>query len=333
MKSIVIHKAYGLENIAIRERPTPIINEDEVLVRVKAVSFNKLDMMIAAGALEKPLPHTLGSDAAGIVEQVGSRVTTLKIGDAVSTHYIQAWQSGALKNSDLKSRLGAELPGVFSEYIAIPEHYLVKIPVNLTLEEAASIPLAGVTAWEAVVNAGLLQKGQTVLLQGTGGVSLFALQFAKVIGARVIILSGSDEKLQRARALGADETINYIREADWAKKVLELTQGNGVDLALEMSWTDIDKTTQAMKLGGRIAVVGMLGGILAEVSVLGVMLKSLSIIGVQAGSKSSFLEMNKAIEANNIKPVIDKIFSVSELKQAVDYFGKGQHFGKIVLKF
>lgn len=328
-----MHKAYGLENIAIRERPTPVINENEVLVRVKAVSFNKLDMMIAQGALEKPLPHTLGSDAAGIVEQIGSRVTALNVGDAVSTHYIQAWQSGALKNSDLKTRLGAELPGVFSEYIAIPEHYLVKIPVNLSLEEAASIPLAGVTAWEAVFNAGLLQKGQTVLLQGTGGVSLFALQFAKTIGARIIILSGSDEKLQRAKTLGADEIINYKKEEDWAKKVLELTQGNGVDLALEMSWTDIDKTTKAMKLGGRIAVVGMLGGILAEVSVLGVMLKSLSIIGVQAGSKSSFLEMNKAIEANNIKPVIDKVFALSELKQAVDYFGKGQHFGKIVLKF
>lgn len=333
MKSIVIDKAYGIENIVIQERSIPNIKENEVLVRVQAVSFNQLDLLIVKGALEHQLPHTLGSDAVGIVEKTGNKVTSIKNGDIVSTHYIQAWQSGVLKGIDLKSRLGVELPGVFSEYIAIPESYLVKIPGNLTVEEAACIPLAGVTAWEAIVNAGHLQQGQTVLLQGTGGVSLLALQFAKAIGAKVIIISSDDEKLKKAKLHGVDEIINYRNNKDWEKTVLEMTDGEGVDLAVEMSWTTIDKTTQAMKLGGRIAVVGMLGGVTAELSVLGIMLKSLTVIGVQAGSKSSFKAMNNTIEANNIKPVIDKVFPLSELSQAIAYFNKGKHFGKIVVTF
>jgi len=333
MKSIVIDRSYGLENIAVQEQLIPTIDENEVLIKVQAISFNQLDLMIAKGALERPLPYTLGSDAVGIVEQTGSKVTGFKPGDRVSTHYIQAWQSGALKSADLKSRLGAELPGVFSEYIAIAEPHLVMTPANLTAEEAATLPLAGVTAWEAVVNTGQLLPGQTILLQGTGGVSIFALQFAKAIGAKVIITSSDDEKLKRAKLLGADEVINYRANPGWAKKVLELTNGKGVDVALEMSWADIGETTEAMKLGGRIAVVGMLGGVSTELSVLGVMLKSLSIIGVQAGSKASFEDMNRAIEVNNIKPVVDKIFQLTELDNAIGYFNKGQHFGKVVLTF
>lgn len=333
MKSVVIAKDYGLENVTIQEQPIPAIGEYDVLVKVQAVSLNQLDLMIAKGALEKPLPHTLGIDAMGIVEETGSKVTSFKAGDVVSTHYMQAWQSGALKPVYLKSRLNAEQQGVFSEYIAVPEPYLVKTAANLTAEEAATVPLAGITAWEAVVNAGQLRAGQTVLLQGTGGVSIFALQFAKALGAKVIIISSNDEKLEKAKLLGAAEVINYSTNPAWQQKVLEITNGEGVDLALEMSWAEIGKTTEAMKLGGRIAVVGLLGGATTELSVFGVMLKSLSIIGVQAGSKASFEDMNRAIEVNNIKPVIDKVFPLVELKDALTYFDKGQHFGKVVLTF
>lgn len=333
MKSIVVNGGYGVERISLLEQDIPSINEREVLVKVVAVSLNQLDLMLAKGAFEKPLPHILGSDAVGVMEQIGSEVTAFKTGDRVSTHYIQGWQKGELKPEDLKTRLGIEQRGVFSEYIAVPEEFLVNAPSKLTFEEVAATPLAGVTAWEAISNVGELTAGQTVLLQGTGGVSIFALQFAKAKGAKVVILSGSDKKLKTAKELGADVTINYVSEPEWAGKVLDATAGLGVDLALEMSWTGIAQTLKATKFGGKIAVVGMLGGISAEISVLDVMLKSISITGVQAGSKASFEAMNQFIENNHIKPVIDKVFPLSHSNEAFRHFDEGKHIGKVIVQF
>ncbi|MBS1599384.1 MAG: NAD(P)-dependent alcohol dehydrogenase [Bacteroidetes bacterium] len=333
MKSIVLKDNYDLENVSIEEKPIPKIWENEILVKVRSVSFNQLDLMIAKGALKTNLPHILGSDAVGIVEKIGSAVSLFQIGDIVSTHFIQDWQSGDLQPLYLKNRLGVTAQGVFSEYIALPENSLIKIPANLNTEEASTLPIAGLTAWEAIVNTGKLKPEQTVLLQGTGGVSIFALQFAKMLGAKVIITSGSNEKLQMAKRLGADEVINYLEIPDWQNKVLELTNGNGANLALEMSWADIGKTTDAMKLGGKIVVVGLLGGANAHLSVFGIMQKNLSIVGIQVGSKSSFEAMNKAIETNHIKPVVDKKFDIHALSEALYYFEKGKHFGKVVVNF
>ncbi|WP_404986229.1 NAD(P)-dependent alcohol dehydrogenase [Chryseobacterium sp. M5] len=333
MKSIGIDGGYGIDKITIIKEELPTINSNEVLVKVNAISLNQLDLMLAKGAFEKALPHVLGSDAFGIVEKTGNEVSAFKIGDRVCTHYIQAWESGFLKPEDLKTRLGIEQKGVFSEYIALPEQYLVKAPANLMDAEAAALPLAGITAWEAIVNIGQLKAGQTVLLQGTGGVSIFALQFAKAIGAKVIILSGSDEKLKKAEELGADVMINHTNTSQWAEEVLLATEGLGVDLTLEMSWTGIGQTLQATKFGGRVAVVGMLGGMNAELSVLDVMLKSLSITGVQAGSKASFEAMKQFIEAKNIKPIIDKTFLLSQSSEAFHYFDEGKHFGKVIIHF
>lgn len=333
MKSIVIKGSYGLKNVTIEEQPIPNIKENEVLKRVKSVSLNQLDLMIANGAFGTTLPHILGSDAVGVIEKVGSKVTNFQVGDVVATHFIQNWQSGDLKLLHLKNRLGTTVQGVFSEYVALPENSVVKIPKNLNAAEASTLPIAGLTAWEAIVNVGKLKPGQTVLLQGTGGVSVFALQFAKSLGAKVIITSSSDEKLERAKKLGADEIINYSKTPDWQKKVLELTDGNGVDLALEMSWADIEKTIEGMALGGKIVIIGLLGGANTNLSVFGIMQKSLSILGVQVGSKSSFEAMNKAIEINDIKPEIDKIFMLNQLSEALNYFEKGKHFGKVVLNF
>lgn len=333
MKAIIVRSGYGLENVLIEEQTIPHVQANEVLVKVKSMSLNQLDLMIAKGAFDTKLPHILGSDVAGVVEKVGINVSLFNIGDIVSTHFIQSWQSGSLKESYLQSRLGTNVQGVFSEYISLPEWSLVRISSNLTIEEASTLPIAGLTAWEAIVNAGNLKAGQTVLLQGTGGVSIFALQFAKMLGAKVIIISGSDEKLKKAKSLGADETINYKTDKNWQEKVLELTKGAGVDLALEISWREISKTIQTMKLGGKIIVVGLLGGANTDLSVFGIMQKSISIIGIQVGSKSSFEDMNKAIQINNIKPVIDKVFQISELSEALAYFDEGNHFGKVVLAF
>jgi NADPH:quinone reductase-like Zn-dependent oxidoreductase len=333
MRSIVIKDSYGVENVTVQEQSLPSIKENEVLVKVQSISLNQLDLMIAKGAFGTQLPHTLGSDAAGIVEQVGTHIKKLKVGDAVATHFIQSWQSGKLTPVDLNSRLGAIQQGVFSEYIALPESSLVKIPTNLTTEEASTLPLAALTAWEAIVNVGKLEPGQTVLLQGTGGVSIFALQFAKAIGAKVIITSSSDEKLQKAKSLGADEVINYKEIHDWEKRVLELTANDGVDLALEMSWTGIGKTIDAVKFGGRIAVVGLLGGVETNLSAMGFFEKNLSIISVNVGSRSSFEAMIKLIETSKIQPAIEKAFNVSELSESLTFFEKGNHFGKVVLNF
>lgn len=333
MKSIRIKDSYGFENISLEEESIPVIKNNEVLVKVEAISLNQLDLMIAKGFFERPLPHTLGSDAAGQVIEVGKDVSDLKMGDKVSTHFIHAWQSGNLNPDILKTRLGMDRADVFSEYIALPASAFVKIPSHLTYKEGATLPIAALTAWEALVNAGKLEAGQTVLLQGTGGVSIFALQFAKAMGARVIITSGSDHKLERAQLLGADETINYNTDPNWQNKVLALTGGAGVDIALEMSWAEVGKTFEAMKLGGKVVVVGLLGGSRADFSVFDILHKSLSVIGVQVGSKKSFEAMNEFMEIHTIRPVIDREYSLDQTTEAFEYMEKGSHFGKVVVAF
>ncbi|HTF81444.1 MAG TPA: NAD(P)-dependent alcohol dehydrogenase [Cytophagales bacterium] len=333
MRALIVKGGYGLKHISLDEVAMPHIQQNEVLVKVGCVALNQLDLMIAKGAFGNALPHILGSDAVGEVVQVGAQVTSLQVGDIVATHFIQHWKSGRLKSSDLKSRLGTEVQGAFSEYIALPEDSFVQIPNGLTMEEASTLPIAGLTAWEALINVGHLEPGQTVLLQGTGGVSIFALQFAKVLGAGVILLSSSDEKLEKAKLLGADEVINYKKIPDWPEKVVTLTKGAGVDLALEMSWTDIDKTIAAMKMGGKIAVVGLLGGADAALSVFGILQKSLTLEGVQVGSRDTFEQMNRAMERYHIRPVIDKVFEMEDWKAAIDYMDSGVKLGKVVLRF
>lgn len=333
MKSIVIKEAYGLENISLVDRAVPVVGPDEVLVKIQAISLNQLDLMIARGAFGTSLPHTLGSDATGYVIETGHLVTTFKQGDRVSTHFMQNWQSGPLQPDHLTERLGTDIDGVFSEYITLPERALVSVPEHLTLAEAATLPIAGVTAWHALFETGQLQPGQTVLLQGTGGVSILALQFAKAAGARVIITSANDHKLERAKALGADETINYKQLPYWHETVLALTDGAGVDLALELAWAELDKTVQATRLGGNIVVVGLLGGAQTNLSVFGIMQKGLSITGIQVGSRATFEAMNRAVSNNRIRPVIDRIYTLDQAADAFTYFEQGGHFGKVVITF
>lgn len=332
MKAIVIKEQYGLDHITLEEKSIPEIGPKEVLVKTTAMTLNQLDLMIAKGDFGTALPHVLGSDAVGVVEKIGAGVSLFNVGDVVIPQFIQSWQSGKLTKEQQTTRLGTDRPGVFSEYWALPEEGLVKIPKNLTPAEAATLPIAGLSAWEALYTKGNIQAGQTILLQGTGGVSIFALQFAKLAGARVIITSGSDEKLSKAKLLGADATINSTTHPNWQEQVLELTGGKGVDLAVELSWTGIDKTITAMAMGGKIIVVGLLGGADTSVNVYGIMLKCLSIIGLQVGSKASFEAMNRAIENNNLKPVIDRTFPFSAFKEAFHYVAGGHHFGKVVIQ-
>jgi NADPH:quinone reductase-like Zn-dependent oxidoreductase len=333
MKAIVIKEQYGLDHVALGELNKPLPAPDEVLVKVNALSLNQLDIMVAEGVFGNHLPHTLGSDAAGVVKAVGSDVSALQVGDRVVTHFIKDWDQGELTKYASDLRLGVGSEGVFAEYIALPQSAFVKVPANLTDEEASTLPIAAVTAWQSLINITKLSAGETVLLQGTGGVSIFALQFAKAKGAKVIITSGSDEKLKRAKALGADLTINYKTQPDWENKVMELTNNQGADVAISVSWIEISKTIAAMAMGGRIAVVGLLGGTDTEVSVSGIIGKNLAINGIQTGSRDAFKAMNRAIDVNKIKPVIDKVFPVSAFRDAFAYLKEAKHFGKVVIKF
>lgn len=330
MKSVIL-RSYGFENIAIEETEKPHVKPNEAIVRVGAVALNYVDLFFAKGVLKRPLPYLLGSDAAGIIESTGSEIKNFKVGDVVSTHAMRNWQSGEVKEE--YTYLENRSRGTFSEYISLPENAMVKAPSNLSFEEIATLPVAGLTAWNAIYNVGKIRAGQTVLLQGTGGVSIFGLQFAKLAGAKVIITSGSNEKLEKVKSLGADIGINYKEVPDWSSRVLELTNGKGVDMALEVVGSELDKTIKTVRVGGSIALVGIVGGSRAEINVVELIGRIIKIQSVEVGSKDMFEEMNKAIELNNMKPVIGNIFTLSEITKAMFYMEKGEHFGKVVVKF
>jgi NADPH:quinone reductase-like Zn-dependent oxidoreductase len=331
MKSIILNSS-GLENVTVEEYTKPQFKANEVLVHIKAFSLNYVDLMLARGDFPIPYPYPLGCDAAGVVEAVGDEITLFKKGDIVSTHFMREWEAGPIKESYTTFE-ARTLGGAFTEYIIVTEKGIVKAPANLTFEEIASVPIAGISAWQGLFNVGNLIQGNTVLLQGTGGVSIFGLQFAKAAGASVIITSSSDEKLEKAKALGADYTINYKNNPEWQQQVLDYTNGEGVDVALEIVGTELAKTAQAVKVGGSIALIGLVGGIKAELNIIGLLQRPIKIEVVEGGSRQTFYQMNRSIEQNNIKPLIDKVFDYAQINQALAYAAAGQHFGKVVIKF
>jgi NADPH:quinone reductase-like Zn-dependent oxidoreductase len=306
MNTVIVNEKYGIDHLFIEESAIPEPKANEILVKVSAISLNYLDLMVVKGDFGHQLPHIPGSDAAGTVVSVGAEVNSFLPGDAVSTHFTPGWQSGDLTPQGLENRLGIGVAGVFATYICLPETALVKSPVHLSAQEAATLPIAALTAWEALHQAGGLQSGETVLLQGTGGVSIFALQFAKLAGARVIITSSSDEKLERAKAMGADHVFNYKTQPDWLEKVKAL---GGVDLALEVVGTGFKDSIQACRFGGRIIIIGFLNGAETSLSIFDFLQKKLTVKGVLVGSKSTFSQMNQAMEKAGLRPVIDQVFS------------------------
>ncbi len=331
MKAVILTSP-GIENIMIEEKAKQPLKANEVHVKIGAMSLNYLDLFIAKGFVPVPLSYILGCDSAGVVDAVGEEVKNLKVGDRVSTHHMPLWQKGDIQETytKLENRI---IGGAFSEYLSLAENALVKAPDSLSLEEAATLPIAAVTAWEALFNVGRIRPGHRVLLQGTGGVSMFALQFAKSVGAKVLITSSSNEKLEKAKSLGADSTVNYKEFPDWHTKVLEFTEGKGVDIALEVVGTELNKTIQCVKIGGHIAIIGLVGGVSVDLKILDLLQRPMTIKVIEVGSKDTFEEMNKAIEANHIKPVISKVFPLSEIQEAFRYMEKGVHFGKVVIQF
>jgi len=282
------------------------------------------------------LPRILGSDAAGEVVAAGSAVTLFKPCDRVCTLFFQDWLDGEIQPLTGKSALGGAIDGVFATERVLPESGLIHAPAHLSFEEAATLPCAALTAWNALIEQGRLRAGQTVLVQGTGGVSLFALQFAKMSGATTILTSSSDEKLDRGRRLGATHILNYKSSPDWDKSAKELTHSMGVDHVVEVGGQGtITRSLNAVRPSGHVHVIGVLSGTGPDagpgIDVRSVLTKSVHINGIYVGSRAMFERMNAAIAANKLKPVIDRIFPFTEARAAFEHMQTGSHFGKIVL--
>jgi NADPH:quinone reductase-like Zn-dependent oxidoreductase len=329
-------RQFGIDHLALIEQDEPQPAAHEVIVRFRAASLNYRDLMFVKGTYNPraKLPAVPFSDGAGEVVAIGSAVTRWHVSDRVCPIFSQGWIEGEPSLQKNRSSLGAgELAGVLREFGAFNEAGLVSIPAHLSFEEAATLPCAAVTAWHALVSSGHLKAGETVLALGTGGVSVFSLQFAKLHGARVIITSSSDEKLAHARELGADETINYRTTPEWDKQIARLTNKLGVDHVIEVGGQGtLAKSVNAVRVGGHVALIGVLaaGG---EFNPISVLMKGIRLQGVFVGSRVMFEEMNRAIEANQLRPVIDKTFSFAEARDALRYMESGAHFGKIVITY
>ena len=326
---------FGLDALRSVELPDPQPSPGEVLVRWRAQSLNYRDLVIVQGTYfpNLPLPFTPLSDAAGEVVAVGAGVTAWKPGDRVIGQYIQSWLEGAPTPENTRLALGAPLPGVLNEYSVLPVHGLVPLPDYMSFDEGATLPIAAVTAWNALFSHGDLTPGSTVLIEGTGGVSLFGLQLAKAAGLRTIITSSSDEKLSRARALGAEETINYHATPEWSRRVRELTGGTGVDLVLEVGGpATVNEALHSVRFGGRIALIGFLSGTALPLDALDFIRGLVTLHAVRVGSHAMFRDLLRGLEQHKLRPQIDRVFPFSEAPEAFQHLSKRAHFGKIVIR-
>jgi NADPH:quinone reductase-like Zn-dependent oxidoreductase len=335
MKVYEVQKgATTLEGLRPAERPDPQPGPHEVLIQVRATSLNYRDHMVVTGnyfggaVSRNTIPL---SDGAGEVTAIGTGVTRFKTGDRVAGTFFQSWISGPM--TQRHPALGVPLDGMLAEYVVLHEDGVVAIPKTLSYEEAAALPCAGVTAWNALMVSGKpVKPGETVLCLGTGGVSMAALQFGGMAGARVIVTSSSDEKIKRACALGASDGINYNRFPDWQKEVAQLTGGHGADHIIENGGAgSLTRSFESTAFGGKVALIGFLAGTQADINPLILMMKSGAMIGIGVGSRAMFEDMNQAIDVNNIKPVVDKVFPFEKAAEAFRCQAAGDFVGKIVI--
>jgi len=334
MKVFEISDGFGIERLTLVDKPEPVPGPGQALVKMRALSLNYRDLMVVTGTYNPrmKLPRVPFSDGAGEVAAVGPGVSRVKVGDRVTPIFMQKWIDGQPDIEKAKSALGGAIDGVLAEYVALDQEGLVHIPEHLSYEEAASLPCAGVTAWHALVSEGQIKPGDVILTQGTGGVSIFATQFAHMAGARVIVTSSSSQKIERARKLGASEGINYKDIPDWDKKAIELTGGLGVDHVVELGGAGtINKSLRAVRLGGRISVIGALTGGAGDVTTVSILMKNARIQGIFVGSRAMFEDMNRAISLHNLRPFVDRVFRFEEAGDALRHMENASHFGKICL--
>jgi NADPH:quinone reductase-like Zn-dependent oxidoreductase len=335
MRAYQVTTADGIDAVKQVEIDTPTPAADEILVKMKACSLNYRDMLITMGGYVRNdiRPITPLSDGAGEVVSVGASVTDFKPGDRVIGNFFQAWKEDKIDDAGLNSAMGGSIDGVLADYFILKADCTVKIPDYLSYAEAATLPCAATTAWHALVSVGELKAGDTILLLGTGGVSIFGLQIAKALGATVIITSSSDEKLARARELGADHTVNYKTHPDWEEEVLKITNGNGVDNVLEVGGAGtFEKSSACVKPNGTVSLIGILSGLESPSISLMTIFNLIRIQGIYVGSTEMLKQLIATMEAHQIHPQIDKSFPYSQSIDAYQWMAQAKHFGKVVIE-
>lgn len=335
MKVMEIRNAWGLDNLRVGERPDPQPGEHDVVVEMHAASINYRDLVMVRGGYGRKggqLPMIPVSDGAGKVIATGKNVTRVKVGDMVCPNFAQNWLAGPFHDNVWAGMLGGYHEGVLQQFMLLPETGVVKTAPHLSAAAAATLPCAALTAWTAIVDGGV-KPGDTVLTQGTGGVSLFALQFAKLCGARVIATSSSDDKLKRASALGADETINYRTFPDWQKRAREIAGPAGIDHVVELAG-ELDQSVKAVKAGGTLSVIGVLAGASPSLALGQVVTRAVRLQGVTAGSLRAFEDMMRAIEVHRLEPVFTVTGrEMEDAPRVIASITEGSHFGKICMEF
>lgn len=339
MRALNVAAPWGLDALKVVELPDPKPGRGQVLVRMKAVSLNYRDLLMVNGMYGRGSASTTDvitpfSDGCGVVEAVGEGVTRFKPGDRVATMFFQGWISGPPTLEKAMTALGFPIPGAGAELQTFSQEGLSKVPEFLTDQEVATLPCAALTAWRALFEDAKLQPGDTVVLQGTGGVSVFGLQFAHAAGYRTLITSSSDEKLERARGLGADHLVNYRQTPEWSKPVREATGGRGADFIMEVGGGGtIEQSMRAVRIAGHIAIIGVVAGAGEGFNPAALIGNAAKLQGVFVGSRDMFEAMCRAIELHRIRPVVDKVYPWTEARAAFAAMAGGEHFGKIVLEF
>jgi NADPH:quinone reductase-like Zn-dependent oxidoreductase len=333
MKSLTL-TGTGIDSLLLTDGPAPSCGPRELLVRTRAVSLNYRDLAIVRGeygAFARPL--VLGSDAVGEVVAVGPQVQRFRVGDRVCPHDTPDWVSGPPEARALERRLGGPAPGVFAEVLCIPEHAAVAVPPHLTDEEAATLPAAGVTAYQAVFTLGQARPGDTVLVQGTGGVSLYALQLARLAGAQVLVVSRSADKLARAQALGACQVIDSTQTPAWEIEVLRLTAGRGADLVVDVAGgSALRRSIEATRIGGVVVLLGFLDGTSTSLDMPSLIRRSVTLRASSGRSRENFEALVRAIGAAGLRPVIDRVFDFDEAHAAFAHLASGTQCGKVVMR-
>lgn len=330
-----LRRAFRLDALEAGSRPDPEPGPGEVVLQMRAASLNYRDLLVVRGAYgaRNRLPLIPVSDGVGEVIAIGPGTTRVAVGDRVCPMFFPDWQGGPATPARFAAALGGPLDGVLCERMRVPATSVAKVPAHLSDVEAATLPCAALTAWSALFGEGAVKAGDTVLVQGTGGVAIFALQFAKLAGARVILLSSSDEKLDRGRALGADEGINYRRVADWDRRVKDLTDGEGCDHVIELGGGEtLEKSVRASRIGGTLSLIGVLSGATAAVPLPLIVMRYLRLQGITVGSRDGFEAMARAIALSRLRPVVDRVFPFDQVPAAFAAFDAEKPFGKLCIR-
>lgn len=335
MRAFQIQDQFGLQHLTLVERDDPKPGPSQIVVKVAAASLNYRDWLMINGQYnpKQPLPLIPLSDGVGIVEAIGADVDSVAVGDRVAGIFAQNWLAGEPDQSVLLHTVGGPIDGMLAERVILNASGVVPVPAHLTDEEAATLPCAAVTAWSALFERRPVQPGDTVLIQGTGGVSIFALQFAKLAGCRVAVISSSDERLERCVQLGADYTLNYRAEPKWDKAIRAWTSGVGVDRVIEVGGQEtFNRSLKAVRHSGVIAMIGILSGNRGDIDLVPILMRRIDVQGIFVGARATFVDMNRAIAMAELRPAIHSVTAFEDAPQAFEQLERGGHFGKLVIR-